>query len=389
MALAAVIALAALAWLLADSLFGRARARLAAAGAAPSELLLLDLSHVEVLHAMGTDARAESLYARILAQRDQLDDERSIVAAKGMMQLGFQALYGGDAARAEPLIAGALELRRQVYGDMHSDVGLAMSELAAVQWSLGRHEEALSTRTRAVEILRQMLGADHPEYATRLGSLGVMLSWRGDIEEAIRTFVETERIQRQALGEEHYQLAVTRRNLGRNLMAQGRYEEALPVLRAALSSWIASMGDRDFFPSQCRLDIAVALAERGQRAAADSLVAAVLAEYRARPPRGTAAGDALVVQARLRALDGRIAEAADLVRAALADYDEKGIGDNLARAAAELQLGRYLIELGDAVEAERRLRAAHDAFLAQRGPHHPQTVAARELLQQLEPVSQR
>src|SRR5690606_22952621 len=99
-----------------------------------------------------------------------------------------QALYGGDAARAEPLIAGALELRRQVYGDMHSDVGLAMSELAAVQWSLGRHEEALSTRTRAVEILRQMLGADHPEYATRLGSLGVMLSWRGDIEEAIRTF---------------------------------------------------------------------------------------------------------------------------------------------------------------------------------------------------------
>src|SRR5690606_23885548 len=61
--------------------------------------------------------------------------------------------------------AGALELRRRVYGDMHSDVGLAMSELAGVQWRLGRHDEALSTRTRAGEILRQTLGADHPEYA--------------------------------------------------------------------------------------------------------------------------------------------------------------------------------------------------------------------------------
>jgi tetratricopeptide (TPR) repeat protein len=369
----------------ADSLYADARDALQTAGAPLTELLLIDLERLEVIHGVaGGSARADSIYARIVADPSHLESERLVTLAKGMLALGMQQSYARDWERAEPLIHGALELRRQVYGETHSDVALALSELSEVQWNLGRRDEALAMAQAAVDMLRQTVGAEHPEYAMRLGALGVKLGWFGELEAAVTHFREVERIQAATLGEEHFHLAVTRRNLGRGLMLLGRFHDALPAFRAGLTTWIAAMGDRDFYPPQARLDIATALFEVGQHESADSLLSTVLDLYRADPPRGTMLGDALVVQARFRAAGGSYAECVELVRSALTDYDNRDLAvDNLARATAQSELGGCLIGLGELPTAEEHLLEAHRTFMTQRGQMSEPTRTARDRLARL------
>jgi tetratricopeptide (TPR) repeat protein len=281
-------------------------------------------------------------------------------------------------------VKGAVELRRQVYGDHHSEVALGLCHLAEVQWALGRREEGFESNRQCVETLRETLGDEHPEYATRLGALGVKLNWRGDIRDAVRTFEEVERIQVATLGDEHFHTAATRRNLARSLMSLDRHEEALPVLEAALSGWIAAMGDQDFFTGPTRMDIAATLAALGNTDRADSLAGFVLARYREIPPSGTALGEALAAYARLRAAAGDFDEAADTARAALAEYDTKSLPeDHIFRATAESDLGNYLMRLGDLASAEEFLLRALRAFEAQRGPASELALTARERLTQL------
>jgi eukaryotic-like serine/threonine-protein kinase len=368
----------------ADSLFANARAVLVAAQAPPIELLRLDLDHVEVIHAIGDPVREDSVYTRIIAGRGHLESDRSLALASVMLHTGIQALHGGGAERAEPLLASALELRRQVHGELHPDVGLAMAHLAVTRQRLGRHDEALIMQRQAVDILRETLGSDHPDYALWLAALAVRLVQDGNFEDGARSLAEVERIQAATLGEGHFGLAMTRRNLARALMSVDRASEAVPLLEVAVATWIAARGDGDFFPWMARLDLAHALASLGHGERADSLVEVVLTRLNADAPRGIRLGDALLVKARLRAREGRYPEAADLARSALDDYDARGVGErDVLRAGADAALGAYLIELGELAAAEPLLLRAHVTFDDMRGPRSEQAVTTRQHLARL------
>jgi tetratricopeptide (TPR) repeat protein len=146
----------------ADSLFAAARTNLAAGGEDPSQLLLLDLDYLELLHLRGDTEREDSLYARILANREHLASDRLITLAKGMIELGIQATYRGDLERAEPLVEGAIELRRQAYGELHSDVAAGLCHLSEVQWASGRRDQASRPTGSASECSVRRLAASTP-----------------------------------------------------------------------------------------------------------------------------------------------------------------------------------------------------------------------------------
>ena len=368
----------------ADSLFTLARETLAL-GADPLELLLLDLGHLGTLHTLSDTEQIERAYARILANRSFLNDERSTTVAHAMLRLGVESTYRGDLERAERLLQGALDLRRQVYGDQHSEVATTLMALATVSQRLGRFDEALALSRQGVEDLRATLGPAHPDYAMHLGTLAVMVgNLAGDAEAAIDLFREVEGIQVAALGEGHLYVGMTRRNRGRLLVDLERYEEALPVLESGLSSWIEAMGDEGFFPPEIRLDLAETRAALGHDAVADSLVRVVMDGFDETPPRAGAWGDALMVRARILGGRGEHRQAEAALRGALERHDADGVGEaSLERARVESDLGGVLATLGEFAEAEELLQQAHETLMTVRGTASPDTRLSRERLTQL------
>lgn len=369
----------------ADSLFTMARETLELRGADPLELLVLDLGHLGTLHAGDDTERIDRVYARILANRSFLDDERSTTVAHAMFRLGLESTYRGEPERAERLLRGALELRRQVYGERHSEVGTTVMALATAAQALGRFDEAIELSRHGVEVLRETLGPAHPNYAMHLGALAVMVgNHTDDVESAIALHRETERIQVAALGEGHLHVAVTRRNLGRSLLRMQRHDEAVLALEAGLASWIEAMGDQGFYPPETRLDLAVARSALGDESTADSLLRLVLDGYRAEPPSPGAWGHALLIQARLDAGRGHYQEAVAAARGALERHDADGIPPvHLSRAQAESELGGYLTALEEFAEAEVLLLRALDTFDALRGEGSPNTRTATGRLAEL------
>jgi eukaryotic-like serine/threonine-protein kinase len=368
----------------ADSLFTLAREMLAP-GADPLELLLLDLGHLGTLHTLSDTERIERAYARIVANRSFLDDERSTTVAHAMYRLGLESIYRGDPERGERLLRGALELRRQVYGDQHSEVAATLMALATASVHLGRFDEALALSRQGVQDLRETLGPAHPDYAMHLGALAVMVgNHAGDAETAIDMFREVEGIQLAALGEGHLYVAMTRRNMGRSLMGLERHEEALPVLEAGLASWVEAMGDQGFFPPEIRLDLAETRAALGQDGVADSLVRVVINDFDETPPRAGAWGHALMVRARILNGRGEHRQAETALRGALERHDADGVGEaSLERARVESELGGVLARLGEYAEAEEFLQRAHETLIAVRGTSSPDTRLARERLTRL------
>ena len=368
----------------ADSLFLLARDGMTH-GVDPLDLLVLDLGHLGTLHTLGDTERIDQVYARVVANRALLDDERSTTVAHAMFRLGMEANYRGDLERAEPLLQGALELRRQVYGDPHSEVATTLMALASLEGRLGRWDEALVLSREGVEGLRETLGPAHPTYAMHLGARAVMVgNYGGDAEAAVDMQREAEGVQVAALGEGHLHVAMTRRNLGRSLLSLDRPDEAVAALEAGLSSWVEAMGDEGFFPPEVRLDLATARDALGDHAVADSLVRGVIDGFEADAPRPGAWGQALLVQARILGDRGEYRQAADALRSALERHDADGVGESsLERARVQSELGHALGTLEEFVEAEELLKRAHETFVTLRGLESPDTRIVRERLAHL------
>jgi serine/threonine protein kinase/Tfp pilus assembly protein PilF len=111
----------------------------------------------------GDDTGAERLLDEAIAlwrgseQRGRL--------ASGLHNLGMVLADAGDAARAEPLLREALQLREQVFGPDHVPVAMSLRLLGEAALEAGRLDEAGTMLERALRIERAHHGDPHPQTA--------------------------------------------------------------------------------------------------------------------------------------------------------------------------------------------------------------------------------
>lgn len=219
--------------------FGRALLR--RRGDDPDARAHLDGAEGTILVAAG--AYAEALQAHGRARARWAEDERHATRlASVLLDMGAAHVALGEVDEAITLGKEALRLRREVYGDDHPEVAMALRELGNAIGHTPDTDAALPKLQEALTIREASDGPDSIEVAVLLDDIGRMLRRKGDLQGAIDRHDEALTIWEAKLGDPHADLAVSLLNIGYTFAAAGRHEEALKHQKRALKMFVAAAG---------------------------------------------------------------------------------------------------------------------------------------------------
>ncbi|MEO1366495.1 MAG: tetratricopeptide repeat protein, partial [Acidobacteriota bacterium] len=186
------------------------------------------IAELESRHTSTDDAER----ARLLALAGALNDYGNV--------LWQQALFG----ESERAYRRALELKSDVLGDRHSDVGMTQSNLGVLLREQGRREEARALLTQATATLADTLGAAHPWLAAPLSELGSLQIYDGQWRRAESSFQRAREIYRAAYGDEHPKTVRAMAKTAQLLSLRGRVADELAIRDRVVEARIA-LGDAE------------------------------------------------------------------------------------------------------------------------------------------------
>jgi tetratricopeptide (TPR) repeat protein/predicted Ser/Thr protein kinase len=145
-------------------------------------------------------------------------------------------LHRHDGEYEQGLVHGeeALSMAREVLGDDHPHVAVALNNIGGSLYQLGRYDAAKEKYELAITETKRLLGEDHPDIATTLTNLANVASDRGKYDEALERYDEGLALEERALGAGHPRVAQTLNDKATMLAAMGRSEDALAVHQRAL-----------------------------------------------------------------------------------------------------------------------------------------------------------
>ena len=231
-------------------------------------------------------------------------------------------------------------------------------------------QEATRERDRANEVksfLTSMLGAAAP------GVLGK------DVK--VREVLDSAAGRANGLADQPELAAEIHTVIGNTYLALGEFELAEAEYRHAIAGRRRLAPGGDFQTAAAMTDLAGALENQGRYGAADS-VATNAAELAARfpPPKPLQRASLLDTRARILIRLGRMAEAAPLMREALAINRVEAPDDHSGLAYAYGNLGNVTAELGDLAAAETLFVAGLAAAQRAEGERRPRIAEALALL---------
>ncbi len=304
------------------------------------------------------------------ATLDRLEIARSQVA------LGAVLTAQRDLESAEPILREAiatLDPGSTAAAEAHDNLAVLLSRS-------GREPEAIPEFRTAIDGYRAR-GIDDVRLATALNDLGVAFGRRGELATAEPLHREAYRMMHDAYGDSHPGTAEALANLAGAVDAAGRHQEAEPLYREAVT--IQTRLEGEDHPEVIALTTSQAfnllLLGRLEDAEATAVRATATADRVLTKDHPLSAyahailGQVLLAEHRFGAAEPHLRLAVEARRRSLPQ-------GHWLTASAETALGEALDGLGRDDEAEDLLRSSYDSLLADRGPDHERTVAAREAL---------
>jgi eukaryotic-like serine/threonine-protein kinase len=304
--------------------------------------------------------------------------DQPLVQAKLMDTIGGLYLAIGAYDRAQPLLADALELRRQTVGAEPLDVAESLHHLAALAYQKGDHAGSETMYREALQLRRSLLGPKSLKAADSMAELGRVLVARGKFAEAEPLVRDALALRRSQLEPEHKDIADSLlHGLGRLLGQQGKFAEAAEVYRQALAIYRKLYGGENPFVAASLNNLAVMLKELGDYRGAEALFRESLAMRR--KLLGAEHPDVAASLANLASLlqDKReYPEAERFYRQALL-LRRKLFGENHVRLAATMNnLGTLLATRGDYAGSEALHRQALAICRKEWGEDHAEVGAS-------------
>ncbi|CAN0062523.1 unnamed protein product, partial [Hapterophycus canaliculatus] len=175
------------------------------------------------------------------------------------------------------------------FGRAHGVYGSALSDMALMMKSTGRHQEATETYLKALEVYRFVYkGEENASFASTLHNLGMAFRAMAEeskklekiplMERAAETFERCVQIREKILPNNHPDLQLARSRLA---MVQahlgGEKERTEARLRAALDGLQMAVGNEDASTANAKTNLALFLKGEGQHQEATELYTDVLA----------------------------------------------------------------------------------------------------------------
>jgi serine/threonine-protein kinase len=268
-----------------------------------------------ILQHRGQIDPAISVARQTLDMRQKLLGSDHLDTATAMNNLAVLLSQKWELAEAERLYRQVLDFDLRRLGEMHSNTATVSNNLASVLRDRGKYDEAEKYFRSALDLDRRLFGPEHYYNATVLNNLASVLTLKGNYDEAERNFRESIAMLRRVYDDSHWQIGAVQaglagvlsaRNdasaenvyrdalahlerslgathlrlepvligLGRHLTAHGGSREAEGLLRRALTSRSARLGDKDPRTAEAQVRLAVCLATLGRPEEARSLLVA-------------------------------------------------------------------------------------------------------------------
>jgi eukaryotic-like serine/threonine-protein kinase len=335
----------------------------------------------EVYGALGLADKAIPLLEGALERHRALYGDLHAETAASALALGMRRQDLGDLAGAEPLLREAVATRTALHGTPDEGVIEAQRHLAYWEESNGDDAEAERLLREALAQARRLFPPDDERVVGTVVRLGGLLRRTGRFGEAEPLLREGLAAQRRILGDTHPGVTSSIRNLASLRRDQGDLVEAETLYLEALALRRALYGDSHPDVANVLNSYAILLAAKGDRAGAIRIQHELLAIweriYDGPHPSIAAAYNNL---GDLERESGRAAASVPLYRRCIALQDVVLPGGHPNRAYPQIGLGRALRELGRHAEADRAFRRALEIRRAALPRGHHRIVEVLELL---------
>lgn len=141
-----------------------------------------------------------------------------------------QLFEEGKFNEAFPLAEKALALYKEVWGEEHPDVAIALNNLATLHLEYANYQEAETLLRQARDIQEKTLEEENSYSLRTLSNLASLYALQGKYSEAESAFINLLEKRKRLLGEEHPSVARTMAYLAVVYAGQGRLEEAQELL---------------------------------------------------------------------------------------------------------------------------------------------------------------
>jgi len=115
-----------------------------------------------------------------------------------------------------------------------ADAATTLNNIGVAHEKLGEFKESLSTHKKALDIRRDVLGPTHIEVGTTLNNMAVVFQNQGNFQDAMSRYEQALSIQTKTLGPNHHHVASTMMNMGIVYEKLGKYEAAMSQYENAL-----------------------------------------------------------------------------------------------------------------------------------------------------------
>lgn len=331
----------------------------------------------EIHRKLGLFARADSLLARALELRRRLFGPEHADVAAALASLGTLRSDQGRIQESEQLLRQALEIREARLGKRHPDVARTLRDLASVLGTTGANEEAESLVRRAHAIDLEAYGPVHAEVARDLENLSNILYDKSDFVGAIDAARRTLDIRREVLGEEHLETATAKNNLALYVSKVGNLDEAEGLYRDVLAFDIERLGEVHPYTATVTNNLASVLQRKGNFDEAEGLYRRILAVDiqlfgKVHPYVATVMNNLAGVQRERGELD----ESETLFRDALAMFRQLFGEDHPSVGTAHAQLAKTRHRQGKTEEADSLYLEAIGRLRASFPDGHERTATA-------------
>lgn len=184
---------------------------------------------------MGRYVEAEPILRRAAEIQERLLGPQHTQLAMALGNLACAAAGLGDAAEEDRLDRRVVEIYRRAYGEKHIDYARALGNLGGNYLARGEAVEAAAIFTQSLAAYQAAGAETHPEYAYFLSSLARAQMQQNQLAEAERSLRKTQEIQAANLDETHPQCINVLADLGTVLLLQQRLDEAQTMLEHGLA----------------------------------------------------------------------------------------------------------------------------------------------------------
>ncbi|HEY6984719.1 MAG TPA: serine/threonine-protein kinase [Rhodanobacteraceae bacterium] len=335
---------------------------------------------VNLTRERGDIDRTERYFREALAIYEKHDAD-PWTTAKLRNNLGLLLLDRGDYAHSEPLLEQALASLRQLLGEEHPAIAMALANVASVKGRLGKYAEAQPLLETAYKLRLKLLGADNGLTATAQANLGYGLYSLGRFAEADDQLEAALKTQEATLGSNNVFTLTTLRNLAALRFAEQRLADAAEIYRTVLARGADSLSEKHVLMMQARARLGIV--ERYLGDLTDALRDLGNAEREQReelPPdhpdlaeTEIALADATLAAARPTTVE-QVCRDAESARTVLTSILQSGSADVAYADTVVIGCAKAIGRASEVAEADASL-----AILARRfGDKHPVVVEARE-----------